>query len=69
MEIRAVDRYKNSPAFNAFMHREFRNAMKEYQTFLQPLVDKKLSKSRKTWRAHCRKKRIPILDMHLKIPS
>ncbi|KAL5744087.1 hypothetical protein ACOSQ2_027203 [Xanthoceras sorbifolium] len=40
MEIEVVDCYKNSHIFDAFMHREFRNCMKDCQTFLQPLVDK-----------------------------
>ncbi|KAL5750688.1 hypothetical protein ACOSP7_025291 [Xanthoceras sorbifolium] len=42
MEIKAVDRYKNSPTFDSFMHWEFRNSMKECQSFLQPLADKKV---------------------------
>ncbi|KAL5812869.1 hypothetical protein ACOSQ3_027819 [Xanthoceras sorbifolium] len=43
------------------------------QTLLSPTIMKisrvKLMKSRKIWRAYCRKKRLPILKMHLEIPS
>ncbi|KAL5819387.1 hypothetical protein ACOSQ4_023229 [Xanthoceras sorbifolium] len=42
MKIRAVDRYKSSLAFDAFMHWKFRNGMKECQSFLQPVADKKV---------------------------
>ncbi|KAL5758553.1 hypothetical protein ACOSP7_021164 [Xanthoceras sorbifolium] len=42
IEIKAVDRYKTSSVFDAFMHREFRNGMKEYLSFLQLVVSQKV---------------------------
>ncbi|KAL5752519.1 hypothetical protein ACOSP7_022713 [Xanthoceras sorbifolium] len=38
MENRVVDLYKASPAFDAFMHREFRNNIKEYRYFLHQVA-------------------------------
>ncbi|KAL5799438.1 hypothetical protein ACOSQ4_032322 [Xanthoceras sorbifolium] len=35
MEIRAMDRYKASPTFDAFMHREFRNDINECRELIQ----------------------------------
>ncbi|KAL5763239.1 hypothetical protein ACOSP7_019503 [Xanthoceras sorbifolium] len=88
MEIRAMDHYKDSLAFDAFMHRKFRNGLKECQSFLQDMVNKETlvkldaaiqnnakmreqtqRKLRKQWRAHCRMKKLTILDMHLELPS
>ncbi|KAL5764057.1 hypothetical protein ACOSQ2_016651 [Xanthoceras sorbifolium] len=40
LKIRAVDRYKRSSTFDAFMYREFANEMKESQSFLKDTVDK-----------------------------
>ncbi|KAL5861411.1 hypothetical protein ACOSQ4_002707 [Xanthoceras sorbifolium] len=40
MEIKKVDRYKKSHTFDGFIHREFRNDLKECQSFLQGVADK-----------------------------
>ncbi|KAL5805731.1 hypothetical protein ACOSQ3_028637 [Xanthoceras sorbifolium] len=42
--IRAVDRYKASPAFDAFMHREFRNGIKECLNIVESNLDSEARK-------------------------
>ncbi|KAL5843089.1 hypothetical protein ACOSQ3_013692 [Xanthoceras sorbifolium] len=41
LEIQAMDQYKRSSAFDAFMYQEFANRMKESHSFLEGLVDLK----------------------------
>ncbi|KAL5797145.1 hypothetical protein ACOSQ2_001965 [Xanthoceras sorbifolium] len=44
IEIRSVDRYKTSPAFDAFMHREFKNGIQECRNIVESNLDSEAQK-------------------------
>ncbi|TXG72764.1 hypothetical protein EZV62_001343 [Acer yangbiense] len=64
LELRVVDRYKKSPAFDAFIYREYYNEMNVAHDFYSA---KKRATEKKDWRAHCRQAHVDPLPMHLEM--